>query len=91
MVRAVRHSPPRNGLRLQSPVITACKSHSVRIDDSNPYNNLGQENTQVGVCLSPVSFEFQLGNRKQSTQELRFETGSLPSRLYLVRYDGQRG
>jgi hypothetical protein len=46
------------------------------IDDSNPYNNLGQENTQVGVSLSPVSFEFQLGNRKQSTQELRFETDS---------------
>ena len=46
------------------------------IDDANPYNNLGQENTQVGVSLSPVAFEFELGNLKQIAQAFRFETDS---------------
>jgi hypothetical protein len=43
-------------------------------DDSNPYNNLGQKNTQVGVSVSPVVFEFQLRNGKLFTQTFRFET-----------------
>lgn len=46
------------------------------IDDSNPYNNLGQENTQVGASHSPVAFEFNLRNDKQFAQEFRFETDS---------------
>jgi hypothetical protein len=46
------------------------------IDDSNPYNNLGQDNTLVGVSHSPVQFEFQLRNAKRFSQEFRFETDS---------------
>jgi hypothetical protein len=46
------------------------------IDDSNPYNNLGQDNTLVGVSHSPVQFEFQLRNAKRFRQEFRFETDS---------------
>ena len=44
------------------------------VDDSNPTNNLGQENTQVGTSHSPVSFQFQLRNQKRSEQRFRFET-----------------
>ena len=44
------------------------------IDDSNPYNNLGQDNTLVGVSRSPVQFEFQLRNPERRRQEFRFET-----------------
>jgi hypothetical protein len=46
------------------------------IDDSNPYNNLGQKNTLVGISHSPVTFPFQLRNRKRVTQTFRFETDS---------------
>jgi hypothetical protein len=57
------------------------------LDDYNPYNNLGQENTQVGVSHSPVAFQFQLGNDKVFAQEFRFETDSyiLPPLAYLRR------
>lgn len=44
------------------------------IDDANPNNNLGQENTQVGTSKSPVNFEFQLRNAWRQAQEFRFET-----------------
>jgi len=44
------------------------------LDDANPYNNLGQENTQVGVAHSPVAFQFELHNRLRAEQEFRFET-----------------
>ena len=44
------------------------------VDDSNPDNNLGQENTQVGTSHSPVTFQFQLRNQKRSEQRFRFET-----------------
>jgi len=46
------------------------------IDDSNPNNNLGQENTLVGVSHSPVTFEFQLRNDKRFAQRFRFEMDS---------------
>jgi hypothetical protein len=42
-------------------------------DDSNPYNNLGQENVQVGISHSPVTFQFQLRNEKRFAQQFRFE------------------
>jgi len=44
------------------------------LDDANPYNNLGQENTQVGVAHSPVTFQFRLANPARVTQDFRFET-----------------
>ena len=44
------------------------------VDDSNPSNNLGQENTQVGISHSPVAFPFQLRNEKRFAQQFRFET-----------------
>jgi hypothetical protein len=46
------------------------------IDDYNPYNNLGQDNTLVGVSHSPVQFEFQLRNGTGFSDEFRFETDS---------------
>ena len=45
----------------------------VWVDDSNPSNNLGQENTQVGICHSAVVFPFQLRNEKRFKQNFRFE------------------
>jgi len=51
------------------------------IDDSNPNNNLGQENTQVGTSHSPVDFKFQLQNAKRFAQKFHFEadTYTIPS------------
>jgi hypothetical protein len=46
------------------------------IDDANPNNNLGQENTQVGASHSPVTFQFQLRNPLRTPQEFRFESDS---------------
>jgi hypothetical protein len=43
------------------------------IDDYNPNNNLGQENTQVGTAHSPATFAFQLRNNKKFPQTFRFE------------------
>jgi len=50
------------------------------LDDSNPWNNLGQENTVVGVSHSPVHFPFQLRNDKRSPAVFHFEadTYTLP-------------
>jgi hypothetical protein len=63
------------------------------IDDSNPDNNLGQKNTQVGVSHSPVAFEFQLRNSKRFVQNFRFETDSyaIPPLPSCVDRGGQNG
>jgi hypothetical protein len=42
-------------------------------DDLNPANNLGQENTLVGMATSPAQFEFTLGNRQKERRTFRFE------------------
>jgi hypothetical protein len=42
-------------------------------DDLNPANNLGQENSLVGVAHSPASFTFRLGNQERTRQTFRFE------------------
>jgi hypothetical protein len=42
-------------------------------DDLNPANNLGQENTNVGVAQSPAKFTFALGNQQRERQTFRFE------------------
>jgi hypothetical protein len=44
------------------------------LDDANPNNNLGQENTTVGTAHSPVEFMFPLRNPTQERMEYRFET-----------------
>ena len=43
------------------------------IDDLNPNNNLGQENTNVGTAHSPAEFEFQLRNDTRRRQTYRFD------------------
>ncbi len=43
------------------------------IDDLNPNNNLGQENTDVGLAASPAVFQFQLRNDTRQRQPYRFE------------------
>lgn len=42
-------------------------------DDVNPDNNLGQENTNVGVAHSPAQFRFALRNAEQIDRRFRFE------------------
>lgn len=42
-------------------------------DDLNPANNLGQENTNVGMAQSPAKFTFALGNQQRERQTFRFE------------------
>jgi hypothetical protein len=42
-------------------------------DDTNPLNNLGQENTNVGTAHSPAVFEFTLRNDTEKRQTYRFE------------------
>ena len=51
-------------------------------DDTNPNNNLGQENIVVGKVASPATFTFQLSNQSNRDQTFRFEadTYALPSR-----------
>lgn len=43
------------------------------IDDLNPNNNLGQENTNVGSTHSPAEFTFELRNDTRRQQRYRFE------------------
>lgn len=43
------------------------------LDDSNPFNNLGQENTQVVQAASPAQFVFNLGNPERDRRLYRFE------------------
>lgn len=43
-------------------------------DDAEPNNNLGQENTNVGVFHSPANFTFKVKNRKKEKDTIRFET-----------------
>jgi hypothetical protein len=42
-------------------------------DDANPNNNLGQENTLVGIATSPATFVFTLRNDTDARQAFRFE------------------
>lgn len=51
-------------------------------DDLNPANNLGQENTNVGVAQSPAKFTFRLRNQREERQPFRFvtDTYTLPRR-----------
>ena len=42
-------------------------------DDTNPLNNLGQENTNVGKAASPAVFTFTLRNDTADKQSYRFE------------------
>ena len=43
------------------------------IDDANPFNNLGQDNTQVLQAHSPAPFAFQLRNAARLRRAFRFE------------------
>ncbi|MCB0704622.1 MAG: hypothetical protein KDC34_04905 [Saprospiraceae bacterium] len=51
-------------------------------DDLNPDNNLGQENTDVGIASSPATFTFALRNDTRIRQIYRFEadTYEIPPR-----------
>jgi hypothetical protein len=46
------------------------------LDDANPNNNLGQENTQVVHAASPADFSFTLRNAGEVRREFRFEVDS---------------
>lgn len=52
-------------------------------DDANPQNNLGQENTNVGLFHSPAVFEFPLRNASEGIERLFLEadTYTIPSQL----------
>lgn len=45
-------------------------------DDSNPRNNLGQENTDVGVASSPATFRFPVRNAAEIRRTLRLVADS---------------
>lgn len=52
------------------------------LDDANPNNNLGQENTNVGKAQSPAKFTFLLHNPTKEVQKYRFavDTYQIPGR-----------
>jgi hypothetical protein len=52
------------------------------IDDLNPFNNLGQENTDVGKAHSPAEFKFQLRNntRRRQKFDIDVDTYRIPPR-----------
>lgn len=58
------------------------------LDDANPLNNLGQENTNVGEAHSPAEFTFTLRNDTREAQTFHFEvdTYQIPK---LPQCDGQ--
>lgn len=66
------------------------------MDDVNPYNNLGQENTDVGMSHSPADFTFTLRNDTRETQTYRFEVDTyqipklLPCDKREIKVEGQR-
>jgi hypothetical protein len=43
------------------------------IDDANPFNNLGQHNTQVVKASSPAQLKFRLRNTDAEARQFRFE------------------
>ena len=43
------------------------------LDDYNPFNNLGQENTHVVQATSPAQFSFNVGNTSGDRRPFRFE------------------
>jgi hypothetical protein len=45
-------------------------------DDANPANNLGQENTTVGIAHSPAVFEFPVENPTERTVKMALEADS---------------
>ena len=45
-------------------------------DDANPNNNLGQENTHVGIAQSPANFSFQLKNPDRIPHTFHFNSDS---------------
>jgi hypothetical protein len=51
------------------------------LDDSNPFNNLGQENTQVVQAASPAQFAFDLANptRDYRTFSFEYDTYAIPT------------
>ena len=53
------------------------------VDDTNPANNLGQENTDVVAAHSPAEFTFTLRNNTGQTRRYHFETDAyqIPSLL----------
>lgn len=46
------------------------------VDDTNPQNNLGQENTNVGTAHSPAVFTFTLRNDTHQKQTYNFALDS---------------
>jgi len=53
-------------------------------DDSNPYNNLGQENVLVGISHSPVTFQFQLRNDKRLPSNFALRPMLMRYPLFLI-------
>lgn len=57
--------PARAGIKWHTPTVAGHYCLLVRLvwpDDANPKNNLGQENTDVGVAASPATFTFPVRN-----------------------------
>jgi hypothetical protein len=63
------------------------------IDDANPLNNLGQDNTQVVQAASPAQFSFDIGNPSRERAAVRFEydTYAIPTPPACVAGTNGRG
>jgi hypothetical protein len=75
---AIGH-PVRGTQRWRTPPTPGHYCLQVRLiwtDDANPHNNLGQENTNVGIAASPAVFEFPVANNTQGIEQIALEADS---------------
>jgi hypothetical protein len=76
-VRGAPNHPAFTSLIWHTPIVAGHYCLQVLLqwaDDANPYNNLGQENTNVGLFRSPAVFEFPVKNNTNGDQIVTLET-----------------
>jgi hypothetical protein len=75
-VKGSAHCPAQTTMNWTTPAVPGhyCVQVSFTwIDDANPLNNLGQENTHVVQAASPAVFSFAVGNSSREEKPYRFE------------------
>jgi hypothetical protein len=78
-VKGAPGHPAHTSALWRTPVTPGHYCLQVRLiwaDDANPKNNMGQENTNVGIAHSPATFEFPVRNDSSIVEEITLETDS---------------
>lgn len=78
-VKGAPQHPARAKITWHTPVVPGHYCLLVRLvwpDDANPKNNLGQENTNVGIAASPAVFKFPVRNEDTIRKRIRMTADS---------------